>query len=84
MRRPHFPHLPRPEPLPGLMLVVRAAAQRKVIHVCPAAVGKRHEVVYLEEAALSAASRRADECALSFVAGPDLPLDYCWHVPRTL
>lgn len=79
----HLPHDLRPEPLLRLVGIVRAAPQLEVGHVCSTAFSERDKVVQLQETALGAAARGADECTPPFIPPPDFPFHGSRYVTRT-
>ena len=70
-RPPSLPHEQRPEPLLGLVQVVRRAAQFEIVERRLTTLGKRNAVVVLEACRLGATAFRPDERASIAVASAD-------------
>ena len=70
-----------PRPPLRLERVVRPTAQLQVRRVRRPAIGKREDVVILQESSLRASACGADECTLPSVAGPHFAFHGRGHVP---
>jgi hypothetical protein len=74
-RRCLLAHRRRSEIQLRLVRIVRSAPKLEVLRRALSSIGKRHDVMELEETTLAAPAVRPDECAASFVASPHLASD---------